>query len=109
EPERLVHRIFAVLDAPRRCVGGVGGDIGTAGRAVGVAPAVILALELLPLVDADGEAHAAVQAAVLPDIDVAVIGAPHGQLAAEQLALIDVTEGQIRAGSDGIPGGVGKR
>src|SRR5690606_16086278 len=33
---------------------------------------------------------------------------PDGELAAEQLALIDVAERQVLAGGDGIPGGVGK-
>ena len=48
------------------------------------------------------------QAPVLPDVYVAIVGPPHGELAAEQLAVEHMTEGQILARGDRVPVG-GKR
>ena len=86
----------------------MGRDIGAASRAIGVAPAVILAFEFAALVDADGQADAAMQAAVFPDVDIAVVGPPDGEFAAEKLALVDVAEGKVLAGGYGIPRAVGE-
>ena len=68
---------------------------------------MVLAFELLAFIDADGEPHPTMQASVLPDIHIAIIGAPDGEFAAQQLALIDMAEGQVLAGGDGVPVWVG--
>ncbi|MNL78819.1 hypothetical protein D3C87_2052990 [compost metagenome] len=48
------------------------------------------------------------QAAVLPDVHIAIVGAPDGKFTAKQLALIDVAEGEIVGAGDGVPGGIGE-
>ncbi|GHA35988.1 hypothetical protein GCM10007989_35040 [Devosia pacifica] len=83
----------------------MGRDIGAAGSAIGIAPTVILALEFGAFIDADGQADAAMQAAIFPDIDVAIIGAPDGELTPQQLAMEDMAIWQILTRSDWMPGG----
>ncbi len=46
------------------------------------------------------------QATILPYVHIAVVGAPHRELAPEQLTMEDVTERQIVTGSDGMPAGI---
>ena len=104
QARRLGPRIGPVADRPRRRVGRVGGDIGAAGGPVGIAPAMVDAFQLGPFVQPEAQAHTAVQAAVLPHVDVAVVGAPDRQFAAPDLAVEDMAQGQIVRGGDGIPG-----
>lgn len=106
---RLAHRILArphqpvalhrregpVADGAGRRVGRMGRDVGASGGPVGVAPAVVLAAELGAVVGSDGEADPAVQAAVLPHVDEVVVGPPHRELPAQQLAVVHVAVGQV--------------
>ena len=109
QPVALDDRIGGVPDRARRCVGRVRGDVGAGGRAARVAPAVVAADEVHAVVDADGQAHAAVQAAVLPGVDVAVVGAPDGELAPEQPRREHVPRRAVPARRDRVPARPGER
>ena len=84
-----------VADGAGRRVGRTGGNVDASGRPVGVTPAVVLAAQLGAVVGADGETDPAVQAAVLPHVDVAVVGSPYRQLPAQQLAMEHVARRHV--------------
>lgn len=96
-PVGFASGIGVVADRAGRRVGRMGGNIGASGRAVGIAPAVILAFQFAAVVDADGQADTAMQAAVLPHVDVAVVGAPDRERAAQELRLEDMAWRQVGA------------
>ena len=97
----LDSRERAVADGASGRVGGMGGNVGAPRGAAGVAPAVVAADQLPPVVGADGEPHPPVQAAVLPHVHETVVGPPHRQLPAQQpppehMAAHHVLEGRHR-------------
>jgi hypothetical protein len=93
----------AVGDGAGRRVGRVRRDISAAGGAVRITPAMILAFQLATVVDAYGKPDPAMQAAVFPDVDETVIGAPDGEFPAHQLAMEDMAVRQVGSGGDRMP------
>jgi hypothetical protein len=68
---------------------------------------VVLAHQLGTIVLADREPHPAVNAAVLPHVDVAVVGAPDRQLVPGELPGVDVSEGKVLGGGNREPSVLG--
>ncbi len=78
-------------------------DIRASSSAVGIAPPVVLAFQFLTVIDADGQSNTTMQAPVLPDIDVSVVGTLYREFTAQKLGLVNVAVGQIGAGRNGVP------
>src|SRR5690606_24527139 len=81
--EPLTGRVEVDLDGIRRRQLGVGGDVAALAGGV-VVPAVVEAGDLVAAHEAEGEPHAAMRAAVLPDMGGPVPVAPHHDLLIEK-------------------------
>ena len=61
---------------------------------------MVLALQLGTVVDSDGWAHAAMEAAVFTSVDESIISVPDGKFPSDELSVVNMSERQIVTGDN---------